>query len=329
MKQENKYKYTPLPEPIPVTKQLWPVGTLPLVHTRTMTFMHEKYIKQCIEGVLMQKTTFPVQVLIHDDASTDKTAEIIRAYEQKYPNLIKVYYQLENSHSKKDKRERRAEFFNWRIGKYEAICEGDDYWTDPYKLQKQVSLLETEKDLAGCAHGCTISYASGRTDRKFIYKKLSKIDFPSHLRNNFFLTHGSMVYKTAVLKNIPPFTYELFATDFLLKYSILSKGCIGYIPQDMSVYRKGSTGSWSNRKLTNKVVNKEFSDNLRTLFYYNEITESKYHKEIHQKTKKIIAMYMFRNVTFNSFLINLKNFFFAIPNLSFRVNVAFLKSIFK
>jgi glycosyltransferase involved in cell wall biosynthesis len=150
MEEVNKYNYTPLPEPVLITEQEWPEGTLPLVHTRTMTYMHENFIHECIEGILMQKTTFPVQVLIHDDASTDKTAEIVREYELKYPKLIKAYYQKENTYSKKDKTEKRKlreTFTSWRIGKYEALCEGDDYWTDPLKLQKQVEFLEEKQNL--------------------------------------------------------------------------------------------------------------------------------------------------------------------------------------
>ncbi len=146
MNSNQKYDYVPLKRPIPITEQHWPKGTLPLVHTRTMTFMHEKYIRECIEGILMQKTTFPVQMLIHDDASSDKTVDIIREYEQKFPQLIKVLYQKENSHSKPDKNERRSEFWSWRIGKYETICEGDDYWIDPLKLQEQVEFMESHPE---------------------------------------------------------------------------------------------------------------------------------------------------------------------------------------
>lgn len=142
MTDENRYNYLPLPEPIPVTEQVWTEGTVPLVHIRTMTYMHEKYIRDCIEGFLIQKTTFPVCFLIHDDASTDRTPEIIREYEKCYPKLIKAFYQTDNSYIHPNRLQMRAEFFSWRTGKYEALCEGDDYWTDPLKLQKQVEFME-------------------------------------------------------------------------------------------------------------------------------------------------------------------------------------------
>ena len=149
---DENYKYTPLIEPIPIIEQVWPEGTIPLVHTRTMTYNHENFIRDCIEGILMQKTTFPVQVLIHEDASTDNTAEIVKEYEKKYPELIKVFYQKENSYSNPNKRQMRAKFYSWQIGKYEAMCEGDDYWTDPLKLQKQVDFLENNKDYILTCH---------------------------------------------------------------------------------------------------------------------------------------------------------------------------------
>ncbi len=138
--------YVPLDKPMRITEHKWPMGTKPLVTTRTMTYMQEDCIRDCIEGILNQKTTFPVQVLIHDDASTDKTAEIIREYEQKHPGVITAYYQTENSFSKPDKNLRRKAFIDLIDGKYIAICEGDDYWTDPLKLQKQAEFLEAHPD---------------------------------------------------------------------------------------------------------------------------------------------------------------------------------------
>src|SRR5690554_319935 len=101
----------------------------PLVSICCLAFNHEKYIEICLEGFLFQKTTFPFEVLIHDDASTDRTAEIIKEYERKYPHIIKSIYQTQNQYSK-GVGVNRVFNFPRAQGKYIAMCEGDDYWTD-------------------------------------------------------------------------------------------------------------------------------------------------------------------------------------------------------
>lgn len=111
----------------------------PLVSICCITYNHAPYIRQCLEGFLIQKTTFPFEILIHDDASTDGTADIIREYEARYPHLIKPIYQVENQYSKGTK---ISSTYNYprAKGKYIALCEGDDYWTDPLKLQNKFIL---------------------------------------------------------------------------------------------------------------------------------------------------------------------------------------------
>ena len=112
-----------------------------LVSICCITYNHAPYIRQCLDGFIMQKTNFKYEILIHDDASTDGTADIIREYEAKYPDIFKPIYQTENQYSKG---KNISATYNWprAIGKYIAQCEGDDYWTDPLKLQKQVDFLE-------------------------------------------------------------------------------------------------------------------------------------------------------------------------------------------
>ena len=113
------------------------------------TYNHEPYIAQCLEGFVMQKTNFQFEVLVHDDASTDKTADIVHDYERRYPDVIKPIYEIENQWSKHDGSLTRIQ--NSRIkGKYIAICEGDDYWTDPNKLQKQVDFMEANPEYGMC-----------------------------------------------------------------------------------------------------------------------------------------------------------------------------------
>lgn len=116
-----------------------------LVSVSCITYNHALYIRQCLEGFVIQKTTFPFEILIHDDASTDGTADIIREYEKRYPHLFKPIYQIENQYSK-GVRISATYNFSRAKGKYIAMCEGDDYWTDPLKLQKQVDFLEKHPD---------------------------------------------------------------------------------------------------------------------------------------------------------------------------------------
>ena len=122
-----------------------------LVSVICNTYNHEAYIRQCMEGFLAQKTSFRFEILVHDDASTDHTADIIREYEAKYPELIYPIYQIENQYSKGNPISPTIQFPRAR-GKYLAFCEGDDYWTDPFKLQKQVSFLETHSDYSSSVH---------------------------------------------------------------------------------------------------------------------------------------------------------------------------------
>lgn len=116
-----------------------------LVSICCLTYNHEKYVRQCLDSLVMQKVNFRFEILIHDDASTDKTQQIIKEYEREFPNIIKPIYQTINQYSQgisplKDILIPKSQ------GKYIAFCEGDDYWTDPYKLQKQVDFLERHPD---------------------------------------------------------------------------------------------------------------------------------------------------------------------------------------
>ena len=119
-----------------------------------ITYNHEKFIRRALDGFVMQRTNFSFDVLIHDDASTDRTADIIREYEQKYPDLFTVIYEKENQWKKKDIC--RDIVFPKVRGEYVALCEGDDYWTDPLKLHKQVEFLETHPEYAICFHPVTV-----------------------------------------------------------------------------------------------------------------------------------------------------------------------------
>ena len=120
-----------------------------MVSIRCITYNHAPYIRQCLEGFVMQKTNFRFQAIVHDDASTDGTTEIVREYAEKYPDIIVPIYETENQWSKHDGSLLRC-MLPLMTGKYWAECEGDDYWIDPLKLQKQVDFMESHPDYGMC-----------------------------------------------------------------------------------------------------------------------------------------------------------------------------------
>src|SRR5699024_4878444 len=117
-----------------------------------ITYNHENYIRDTLDGFLMQETEFPFEILIHDDASTDKTPQIIKEYQSRYPNLFNPIYQSENQLSKGGISPNLEFNYPRATGKYIALCDGDDYWTNPYKLEKQVQFLERNEKFVGVTH---------------------------------------------------------------------------------------------------------------------------------------------------------------------------------
>lgn len=249
------------------------------------TYNHEKYIRDAIEGFLNQKTNFLYEILIHDDASTDGTTEIIKEYESKKPDLIKPIYQKENQYSKGIKvftlNKKRA------IGKYHAICEGDDYWTDPNKLQKQVDFLESNSNFSLCVHAATkisiinnkISYIRPSNENKVF--STEEVIFGD---GGLFATN-SMVYRSDKTNKMPEFYYMSNVGDYPLTIFLSLIGEVYYIDECMSVYRYGVPGSWSMRNGGNIEKAKTHYNNISVMLdELNFYTKNKF-KCIIEKTK--------------------------------------------
>ncbi|TVR41921.1 MAG: glycosyltransferase [Cryomorphaceae bacterium] len=241
----QKDQFEHLIKPQALKDQKWPEGTQPLLCVRTMTFMHEKYIESCLEGVLMQETTFPVKMFVHDDASTDKTREILQKYERAYPQLIKVYYQEENTYQLKRKHGtyhgRRRAFFDWIDAKYVALCEGDDYWTDPTKLQKQVSYLESNPDCSMSFHNVERLNEQTGTRRLFM-EQYEKQDYEfADILKHWLVPTCSIVYRREMYE-LPDWWGNVSNGDYLQQLMLASKGYLHRIEGVMGVYRKHEGG---------------------------------------------------------------------------------------
>lgn len=220
-------------------------------------FNHDKYIAQTIESFIMQKCSYKYEIVIHDDASTDQTSAIIKDYEILYPDIIKAIYQDTNKHSQ------GINIYNEYIyprssGKYIAMCEGDDYWTDPIKLQKQVDYLEEHQDCTFCFTNAMIHDESGvNRDRVFIpyskentpnYSKINKRYSIDEILKLGFIPYASFVFPKVILNDFPDFFYQKHpAGDIKLKLIATGLSYAYFINDTTCVYRSNVPGSAMSR----------------------------------------------------------------------------------
>ncbi|MCO6441317.1 MAG: glycosyltransferase [Nitrococcus mobilis] len=224
-------------------------STKPLLSICCTTYNHENYIAQAIDGFLMQLTSFPIEILIHDDASIDRTAEIIRRYELEHPDVIKVIYQSENQFSKG----RRPMLLNFERaqGEYIAFCEGDDYWTDPHKLQKQADFLEKNPTMAFCGHAVKQIDANGT----ILQESQFNIFEDKHLTpEEIAFGHLGVPTLSLLFRNYGNFpSHSLINGDRIL-LSFLSNFGEGYLSKEnMGVRRVHPGGIWSLRPIKEQV----------------------------------------------------------------------------
>ncbi len=213
------------------------------VSINCLAFNHEKFIRQCLDGFLMQKTNFNFEILIHDDASTDNTASIIREYEEKYRDVIFPIYQKENQYSKGKSISATINFPRAR-GKYIAMCEGDDYWTDPLKLQKQVDFLEANADYALCFHRAkVVDTESTVLPNQELGQRLTKHTYGVQaFHNGNFIPTASVIFRSGLL---PPISFfeDFKIGDWPLFWYMLKDNKKAYFfKETMSVYRKHRGG---------------------------------------------------------------------------------------
>ncbi len=217
----------------------------PLVSIICNTYNHVNYIRQCLDGFLMQETNFPIEILVHDDASTDGTADIVREYEDKYPDLIKPIYQTENQYSKGVKVSLKYQYSRAQ-GKYIALCEGDDYWTDPLKLQKQVDLLENNQDCVMCSSSYKIyNQLTNQYSNPRLNYGLGEYTLDNLILGDWLFHPLTVIFKRSVL-DICDLTKYKRIVDLILFYELLNHGGKGLFLSDVTaVYRLHDSGIWS------------------------------------------------------------------------------------
>ena len=249
-----------------LTYTYFPMSTTPLVSIRCLVYNHEPYLRQCLEGFVMQKTNFPFEAIVHDDASTDGSAAIIREYAEKYPDIIKPIYETENQYSKRDGSIRRIMDEHMR-GKYIAMCEGDDYWIDPQKLQKQVDFMEANPEYSMCFHKAKV--VSDDAKGEDLYNHLQERDYSA----NEILKKWSVPTASVLCRkeywDLRPQDSRFIYGDIVVFLSMATQGKIRCLGDEMSVYRRTCTGKiYSLRKTKSDILYKRTINHYCALKFY-------------------------------------------------------------
>ena len=226
------------------------MGDEPLVSVCCPTYNHSAFIRDAIEGFLMQRRDFPVEIIIHDDASTDGTAAIVRECAEAHPDLIRPILQTENQYSKGESISPRV--FDVSRGKYIAFCEGDDYWTDPLKLQRQVGYLAANPGASGCFHDCVTVDEDSRLRPSHYAGRTYKRSYSQHdCLTNLTSSYGtaSLMFRRRVWAEatLPAYIRQAFS-DETLDLLITESGSLDYLPFSMSAYRVHGKGLWQGSK---------------------------------------------------------------------------------
>lgn len=211
-----------------------------------LTYNHSKFIKECLDGILMQQCSFEFEILIHDDASTDGTRDIIEGYQKKYPDIIKPYFQKENQWSKGVRGMNFHFNFSRAKGQFIAVCEGDDYWTDPLKLHTQVMFLRDNPAYTMIFHNADL-LIDDEIESIQPFSKIENRDYSQiEVFKNWIVPTASMCFKKEVIEDS---NYVAMHSEKDLIYGdnilLVTSGQIGKLrgmSTAMSVYRKHRDG---------------------------------------------------------------------------------------
>ncbi len=253
----------------------------PLLSICCVTYNQEKYIAQAIESFLMQKTSFPLEILVSDDASTDSTAQIVQNYANANPDRLKAILHSKNM----GPGENFVDNLCLAQGKYIALCEGDDYWTDPLKLQKQVDYLEQHPDYSLCFHPIEYFWEDhsqisntypNRSTHPFVFQQPTTS--LTELAQGNFIQTNSVVYRwrfkspQEIQQNYPG---NIVPGDWLLHLLHAEKGPIGFIDEVMGRYRKHNEGRWYSTNDTD--VNFWLKNGLNHIDFFNILDKRHQH----------------------------------------------------
>ena len=274
----------------------------PLVSICIVTYEHIEFIKKCLHNTLSQKTTFPTEILLGEDGSTDGTREICQAYANKHPNKIRLFLRKRADviyiGGKPTGRYNFMQNIEAARGKYIAICEGDDYWTDPYKLQKQVDFLEANPDYVMCFHNAEVLHQNSGQFSLFADSHFFKDTYEiEEVIGRWFIPTASIVFRRPPDFSFPDWFTKVASGDIALISLLANYGKVKYLDEVMAVYRKHD-GGISNHHTGVKVLR----ERIYLLEQLNRHYNFKYEEAINREIEALISNVYKQN---NPFLLKL------------------------
>ena len=272
----------------------------PLVGIRCLVYNQEKTIRQTLEGFIKQQTDFPFIAVVHDDASTDETASIIKEYAEKYPNIIKPIFEKKNVYQNCP-RGTLEKIMNEALKdcKYIAICEGDDYWISPNKISQQVKYLESHSEYAMCCSDAVIITNTG--EENWSISSIDRDLTPDEIikGGGLYIPTASIIYRKNVKDNYPAYCQNCHVGDYPLQIMCSLKGKVRYFSEKMVAYRFAMGNSWTanNRKksdLEKQLIS--WMSELDMLEGLNKYSNQKYHKYFMERELTYIIECAFNNL---------------------------------
>ncbi|HTL08435.1 MAG TPA: glycosyltransferase [Chitinophagaceae bacterium] len=273
--------------------------TAPLVSVCVLTYNHEHFIRQCLEGIMMQKTDFPFEVIVGEDCSTDKTASIVAEFEHLYPGVIKPVYQQKNVGGGRNAYEC---CYPRLSGKYIAICEGDDYWTDAHKLQKQVDFLELHNDVVLCFHRVD---SVDENDRFLSSQAVSNevTIFSSEDIFHISIPTLSVVFRKC-FESAPTEIYNAKSADAFLFGLLATYGKAADLGFMGASYRKHKGGIYSPCKILDQFKQAiETRKLMQRCNFFGDVQKRELRKEIIKRKRLYVKYFLKKNELLNSFKI--------------------------
>ncbi|OWP61517.1 hypothetical protein CDA63_19070 [Hymenobacter amundsenii] len=279
-----------------------------LVSVLLITYNHVSYIRQAIDGILMQEGPFEIELIVGDDCSTDGTSAIVDEYIASYPNIIRLLSRDKNlgaSHN-------LDRCLSAGHGQYLATIEGDDYWTDPHKLARQVEFMDNNPDYSLCFHNALVVYEDGSGKASHPMTADLKREYTlDDITRDWNIASASLLYRNGLLPKLPEWAFEGTATDLPVISILANQGRVACLPEIMSVYRINNSGVTRTGKgdafmlgivRMHKNVDKylglryHYNFTLKLMEDYNILTGIMANEKHYSKAIKYFLKYMFINL---------------------------------